>query len=76
MSVGWKGWVVSLKRAKPQTKWQTNQEFLREWLSPLVGWGAYAFILEFREELINKNLKKRRSDLGEQVSWINNMDLA
>ena len=24
--------MVSLRRAKPQTKWPTNQEFQREWL--------------------------------------------
>ena len=33
-----------------------------------VSWGAYAFIMEFKEALINKYPKKCRSDSWEQVS--------
>ena len=35
--------MVSLRRAKPpkKKKWQTNQEFQREWLSPGQLWDVY-----------------------------------
>ena len=53
-----------------------NRPGVLEGVAGFVGWGAYAFIMEFREALINKHPKKHRSDSGEQVSWINNLDLA
>ena len=39
-----------------------NRPGVLEGVVVFVGWGAYAFIMEFREALINKNPKKRRSD--------------
>ena len=41
-----------------------------------VGWDAYAFIIEFREALINKNPKNVGLIQGSLDSWINNLDLA
>ena len=53
-----------------------NRPGVLEEVDVFVGWGAYAFIMEFREALINKHPKKCRSNSGEQVNWINNLDLA
>ena len=42
-----------------------NRPGVSEGVAVFVGWGAYAFIVEFREVLINNHPKKRMFHSGE-----------